>query len=290
VDFDDISHWARGQGLEALLIALGAVLLARVTRFTANRLVERSTDRDERSDENLVVSSEATKYRGALVQGVAWAAVFLIYFIAVMLILVRLNVPITTLVAPATLIGAAIGFGSQRLVQDVLSGFFLISERQYGFGDVVRIAPPGSAVGVSGTVEELTLRTTRMRTEDGELVIIANGEVRQVTNRSKEWARIVLDIPLALDADVPKATAILRKIGKEIWEDDEWTPLLLDAPTVMGIQSFGVGFLKLRFVARTLPGKQWEVGRELRNRIADAFRESDIAAPLPGVVATQAVP
>lgn len=109
----------------------------------------------------------------------------------------RLNVPITTLVAPATLIGAAIGFGAQRLVQDVLSGFFLLSERQFGYGDVVRVAPPGETVGISGAVEELTLRTTKLRTENGDLVIIPNGEVRQVTNRSKDWARIVLDIPLA---------------------------------------------------------------------------------------------
>jgi small conductance mechanosensitive channel len=100
----------------------------------------------------------------------------------------------------------------------------------------------------------------------------------------------VLDIPLALDADVPGATDILRQISEDIWADDQWSPLLLDAPTVMGIQSFGVGFLQLRFVARTLPGKQWEVGRELRGRIADAFRTAGIAAPLPGVVASAAGP
>jgi small conductance mechanosensitive channel len=169
-------------------------------------------------------------------------------------------------------------------VQDILSGLFLLSERQFGYGDVVRIAPPGATVGISGTVEALTLRTTKLRTENGELVIIPNGEVRQVTNRSKDWARIVLDIPLALDADVPAATKILRRIGDDVWEDSTWTPMLLDAPTVMGIERFGVGFLHLRFVARTLPGKQFELGRELRGRIAEAFREAGVAAPQPTLV------
>jgi small conductance mechanosensitive channel len=279
VQFDDLSHWARGSGLEIVLIVLGAVLAARFVRWAAGRLIERATRVPPHDSEDALVASEASKHRGALVQGLSWAVVALVYFVAVALVLDRLNVPITTLVAPATLIGAAIGFGSQRLVQDLLSGFFLLSERQYGFGDVVRIAAPGSTVGISGTVEELTLRTTTLRTENGEVVVIPNGEVRQVTNRSRDWARVVLDIPLSLDDDIADATDILRRIGQEMWEDDRWTPMLLDSPTVMGVQRFGLGFLELRFVARTLPGRQWEVGRELRGRIAEAFREAGIAAP-----------
>lgn len=264
-------------------MALGAALVARFVRWMAGRLVERATVVEERDTEDALVASEASKHRGALVQGLAWAAVAFVYFVAVLLVLDRMNVPLTTLVAPATLIGAALGFGSQRLVQDVLSGFFLLAERQYGYGDIVRIAAPGATTGISGTVEELTLRTTRLRTEDGEVVIIPNGEVRQVINRSKDWARIVLDIPLALDADVAKATELLQRIGEAVWQDSRWTPMLLDSPSVMGIQRFGLGFLHLRFVARTLPGKQWEVGRELRGRIAEAFREAGIAAPQPAV-------
>jgi small conductance mechanosensitive channel len=271
-----------------VLVVLGAVLAARFVRWSADRLVDRATRVDLPAGEDVVVASEASKYRGALIQGVSWAAVAVVYFVAVVLILDRMGVPIATLVAPATLIGAAIGFGSQRIVQDLLSGFFLLSERQYGYGDVVRIAPPGVAAGISGTVEELTLRTTKLRTVNGEVVVIPNGEVRQVTNRSKDWARIVVDIPLALDADVAKATTLLRGIGEDVWGDSRWTPMLLDAPTVMGVQRFGVGFLELRFVARTLPGKQWDVGRELRGRIAEAFREAGIAAPHAAVVADPA--
>ena len=284
---DDLSRWARGDGLEALLLVLGVLLLARFVRWAADRLIERSKRIDERRGEGSLVASEDSKHRGALVQVLTWTALSVLYFVAFILVLERLNVPVTSLVAPAAVLGAALGFGSQRLVQDILSGIFLFAERQYGFGDVVRIAPVGATVGITGTVEEITLRTTRLRTMDGELVIIPNGEVRQVTNLSKDWARAVLDIPLATDADVAAATEILQAIGEQIWDEEEWSVLLLDAPSVMGVEKIAIGYLQLRFVARTLPGKQWEISRELRRRIADAFREAGIATPTPTIAAAQ---
>jgi moderate conductance mechanosensitive channel len=125
----------------------------------------------------------------------------------------------------------------------------------------------------------VTLRTTKLRAEGGELIVVPNGEIRQVTNLSKDWARAVLDIPLSVDSDVPKATEILRRIGDEIMEDETWSRLLLDPPSVMGIERFGVGFLQLRFVARTLPGRQWDVARELRGRISLAFQREGVAVP-----------
>lgn len=283
--FDDLSRWARGHGLEAVLIALGASLAARFVRWGADRLIERARGMDERAETGSLVASEASKHRGALVQVLAWSTLSILYFVAGILVLERLNVPVTSLVAPAAVLGAALGFGSQRLVQDILSGVFLFAERQYGFGDVIRIAPVGATSGILGTVEEITLRTTKLRTVNGELVIVPNGEIRQVTNLSKDWARAVLDIPLASDADVPQASEILCEIGEAIWAEADWTPLLLDAPNVMGIENLGVGYLQLRFVARVLPGKQWEVSRELRGRIAQAFREAGIASPPPVVAA-----
>jgi small conductance mechanosensitive channel len=278
VTFDDLERWARGHGLEAVLIATGALLLGRLVRWAANRLVARSEHRDARDHDAGLVPSEAAKHEAALVQVVAWSLIGMTYFVAALLVLDRLNVPLSSLVAPATVAGVALGFGAQRMAQDMISGFFIFTERQYGYGDVLRIAPPGETAGITGTVEEVTLRTTKLRTVNGELIIIPNGEIRQVINLSKDWARVVLDIPLAADANVPKAAEILRRIGEEIAGEEEWAPLLLDAPSVMGIEKFGVGFLQVRFVARTLPGKQWEVGRELRGRIAEAFRQSDIVA------------
>ena len=273
---DDVSRWVRGDGLEVVLIVVGSVLLARLLRWVINRTVSLVDRREEAADD--FSASENRKHERAVAQVLGWCGVALVYFVAFILVLQRLNVPITSLVAPATLVGAALGFGAQRLVQDLLSGFFIFAERQYGFGDIVRISQPGEVTGIAGTVEEVTLRTTKLRTEGGELIVLPNGEIRQVTNLSKDWARVVLDIPLAVDTDVRRATDVLRRISEEIMEDEAWAPVLLDPPSVMGIERFAVGFLQLRFVARTLPGRQWDVARELRGRISLAFQEAGVPA------------
>jgi small-conductance mechanosensitive channel len=275
----DLSDWASQEGLEILLLVIGSVLLTRLIRWAIDRMVSAVERRDESGAADALSISEARKHERALAQVIGWGCVVLVYLITVVMVIQRLNVPVTSLVAPATLLGAALGFGAQRLVQDLLSGFFIFAERQYGYGDIIRIAQPGEVTGISGAVEEVTLRTTKLRTEGGELIVIPNGEIRQVTNLSKDWARAVLDIPLAVDSDIPKATDILHRIGEEIMEDEAWSPLLLDPPSVMGIERFGVGFLQLRFVARTLPGRQWDVARELRGRITSAFQQAGVASP-----------
>ena len=192
----------------------------------------------------------------------------------------RLGVPMSGLVAPAAVAGVALGFGAQRLVQDVLSGFFVITERQYGYGDVVRLSVVGIGAPVQGTVEDVTLRVTQLRTVNGEVVITPNGQIVQATNLSRDWARAVIDVPVPSSADVSTVTAILQDVGTAAYADDELRPLLLDAPTVMGVESIEVGTLNIRIVARTLPGKQFQVGRMMRARIADALRiEGIIVAP-----------
>ena len=178
--------------------------------------------------------------------------------------------------APAAVLGVALGFGAQRLVQDVLAGFFVITEQHYGYGDVVRLSIPGTGTPVQGTVEDVTLRVTQLRTVNGEVVITPNGQIVQATNLSRDWARAVIDVPVPSTAEVSTVTAILQDVGTEAYADEELRPLLLDAPTVMGVESIEVETLNIRIVARTLPGKQFEVGRMLRARIAEALRTAGI--------------
>src|SRR5659263_400113 len=168
------------------------------------------------------------------------------------------------LVAPATVVGVALGFGAQRIVQDILAGFFTIAERQYGFGDVIRISAVGVATAATGTVEDVTLRITRLRSVDGEVIIVPNGQVAQVTNLSRDWARAVIDVPIPATVDVGRATEILHQVGIDAYADPELRPLLLDPPTVMGVESIEVDEFRIRVVARCLPGKQFDVGRDLR--------------------------
>ena len=176
------------------------------------------------------------------------------------------------------MIGAALGFGAQQVVRDYLAGLFIIAERQYGFGDVVHVSAIGFVEGATGTIEEVALRVTRLRTPDGEVVVIPNGQIVQVTNLSRDWARAVVDVPLPADVDVVRASELLRQTGEAAFQDEQLRPLLLDAPTVMGVESFDVDQVNLRMVARTLPGKQFEIGRELRTRVAVAFQREGIGA------------
>jgi small-conductance mechanosensitive channel len=270
----DLTGWLRTSGLEIVLFVLGSVLLNRLIRWLGERITGR-IDAGSTSGEGLV-RSEASKHRHVLAQVTMWVAVVLNYCVAAVLILQRLNVPISGLVAPAAAVGVAVGFGAQRLVQDVLAGLFIIAERQYGFGDLIRISQIGSEDGVSGTVEEVTLRVTRLRTLNGEVVIVGNGQIMQVTNMSREWARAVVDVPIPNTADVNTVRETLRQIVAEAAQDDRLGPLLLDPPAVLGVESMDLDTLHIRIVARTLPGKQFEVGRELRSRVAVALRSDGI--------------
>jgi len=275
----DVETWLRGSGLEILLIVVGAILVARAVRWVGETTTGRIDANAQESD--ALVRSEAAKHRHALTQVVSWTLVVLIYLVAAVMVVQRMGVPLGGLVAPAAVAGVALGFGAQRLVQDVLSGFFVITEQQYGYGDVVRLSVPGTGAPVQGTVEDVTLRVTQLRTVNGEVVITPNGQIVQATNLSRDWARAVIDVPVPSTAEVSTVTAILQDVGTAAYADDELRPLLLDAPTVMGVESIEVDTLNIRIVARTLPGKQFDVGRMLRARIADALRrEGIIVAPM----------
>jgi moderate conductance mechanosensitive channel len=275
----DVSLWARSSGLEILLILTGAMLLTRFASWLGGKITTRIDDNAQESD--ALVRSEAAKHRHALVQVITWTALVIIYCIATVLIVARLGVPISSLVAPATVAGVALGFGAQRIVQDILAGFFVITERQYGFGDVIRLTIPGTGEPIQGTVVDVSLRVTQMRTANGEVVITPNGQIVQATNLSRDWARAVVDVPVPSTADIGRVTAILQHVGIEAYADEELRPLLLDEPSVMGVESIEVDQLNIRVVARTLPGKQFDVGRRLRTLIAEALRkEGIVVAPM----------
>jgi moderate conductance mechanosensitive channel len=271
-----ISVWARGSGLEIVLLVVGTVLLTRLVSWLGERITKR-IDANARETDALV-RSEAAKHRHALAQVITWATLVVIYCATGIAVAQRLGIPLTSLVAPAAVAAVALGFGAQRIVQDILAGFFIITERQYGFGDLVHLGVPSMSSQI-GTVEDVTLRVTTVRTADGEVVITPNGQINQVTNLSRGWARAVLDVPVPASVDVNKVSELLRRIGEEAYEEPELSQLLLDPPAVMGVQSIDVTQFQVRVVARTLPGKQFDVGRALRARIAAALLREGINLP-----------
>ncbi len=274
----DFPVWLRANGLEILLIVVGAILLTRfATWFKA--IVNQHIDASDLESDALV-RSEAAKHRHALADVLTWTALVIMYCVSVVQIVQRLGVPTSSLAVPAAVVGVALGFGAQRLVQDLLAGFFIIAERQYGFGDLISMAGPWVPEGVIGTVEDVTLRVTKVRTANGEVIFTPNGQITQLTNLSRDWARVVIDVPVPVGADIGHVGEILRQVGREAYADDELHPQLLDPPAVMGVQSIEVDQVHVRIVARTLPGRQFLVGLALRGRIAAALRREGIHVPI----------
>jgi small conductance mechanosensitive channel len=273
----DVSQWTRGSGLEIILMLTGAILLTRFATWLGGRITAR-IDANARETDALV-RSEASKHRHAMASVITWVALVVIYCATAAAILARLGIPVTSLVAPAAVVAVALGFGAQRIVQDLLAGFFIITERQYGFGDLIQLSVPGLPDPAVGTVEDVNLRVTTVRTIDGEVVITPNGQITQVTNLSRDWARAVVDVPVPVTVDVNRVSDLLRTIGEEAYKEMDLRNLLLDPPAVMGVQSLDVDHFQVRLVARTLPGKQFDVARMLRIRIAAGLRQAGINLP-----------
>lgn len=259
------------------LIQIGVVLLFiflayRVTRMVLNRIIARDIEEDDPIVRRL--RQQRIQTVTALVGNVV-LVVFVI--IGTITTLDTVGIPIAPILASVGVLGLAVSFGAQSLVKDVISGTFMLLEGQFGIGDVVRVGD------VSGAVERITLRTTTLRDLYGAVHIMPNGEITRVTNLTKAWSKNVLDIGVAYKEDVDRVIEVLRDEGARFAEDENWGQLLLDPPEVLGIDSFGDSAVVIRMVSRTLPLKQWEVGRELRRRIKKRFDAEGIEIPYPHV-------
>jgi moderate conductance mechanosensitive channel len=255
----EFGHWLATKGLHVVLVLLAAIFATRLLRRIAAKISSRLAGSADEA-----VQSESVKHGQAVASVISSVAIAVLYVVVSIDVLDAFGLPVGSLVAPAAVLGAALGFGAQRIVQDLLSGFFIITEKQYGFGDLVQLTITGSSDDDRGTVEDATLRVTKLRTSDGEVYTVPNGQIVKSLNLSKDWARAVVDVPVPATADITKVTDVLRDVSAIAMEDDTLPDLLLDQPAVMGVESIGVDEIKVRMVARTLPGKQFEVGRRLR--------------------------
>ena len=183
---------------------------------------------------------------------------------------VSLGLPITPLLASASVIGVALGLGAQGLVRDIVSGMFMIAEDQYGVGDVVDV---GSA---TGTVESIGVRITRLRDVNGTVWYVRNGEIMRVGNQSQGWARAVLDVNVGLGEDIDHAEEVLLRTAQDLKNDERLGQHVLEEPEVWGVESLSTDGVLMRVVVKTQPLQQWVVARELRRRIKDQFDEEGI--------------
>ncbi|MFT4042878.1 MAG: mechanosensitive ion channel family protein [Gordonia sp. (in: high G+C Gram-positive bacteria)] len=280
--------WLATSGLEIFIWILGAILVIRFIRWSADKYAARLASQFDNSD--LIVQTEDAKHRRALVDVVAWSLIVAVGVVVIIRILVVLGVPISGLTGPGAVVGAALGFGAQRVVQDILAGFFVVAEKQYGYGDVVSLTVTANGIA-EGTVEDVTLRITRLRTTEGEVITVPNGQIIKASNLSKDWARAVVDVPIPADADISVAHDVLADVGHAFYDDPQWHDILLDAPSPLGVTSLELDSATVRIVTRTLPGKQFEVSRALRVKIVQALAHAGITvAPGRDVEAVGGLP
>jgi small-conductance mechanosensitive channel len=214
----------------------------------------------------------------------ASVASFGIWTLAGLMALGTLGLKLGPLIAGAGIVGVAVGFGSQNLVRDFISGMFMLMEDQYGVGDVVDAGP------ATGTVEGVGLRTTRLRDVNGTLWHIPNGEIRRVGNRSQGWARALVDVEVAYSTDLDEATGTIERVAHELWTDERWAPKILEEPEVWGVEELGPDGIRVRLVAKTRPLEQWNVARELRARLKVGFDRAGIEVSAQKVLTASTAP
>ncbi len=285
----DISHNAKAADLTKVFFAGPAQVVARIMfvlliavllRIAARRVIGRITARaSERAASRADSVGERRNPRAnALGSVLSNAASVTIFGIAIVIILGDLGLNLAPILASAGVLGVAIGFGAQNVVQDFLAGIFMLLEDQYGVGDVVAVG------NVTGTVEGVSLRITRLRDVNGVLWHIRNGTISQSGNESQGWARAVVDFPVAYDRDIPRVRRILTATAADMWQEPDWHGVILEAPEVWGVQELSTDQIVVRLAARTAPQRQWEVARELRERLKSALDTAgrDDQAPRSG--------
>jgi len=252
-----------------LLVLIGAKIAVRLGRFLAKSLF------DAKKNKTLKMDDKKANTLSSIVRNFVK---YVVYFVAGIIILEELGVRTSSVLATAGIGGLAVGFGAQNLVKDVISGFFILFEDQYAVGDFVTIGD------VTGTVEEIGLRITKIRGFKGELNIIPNGQVSKVTNFTRGNMVAIVDVSVAYEADVDRAIEIMKKASAEYSAQNAD---VVEEPQVMGVVELGNSGVVLRLSAKTLPMKQWGVERELRKKIKQAFEENGIEIPYPRMVVIQ---
>lgn len=291
----DLTHvgWL-ADGAEVFIAKPAKILLiivvALVVRSLTNRLVRRMTrvGADGRTPSLLrplkeraglgglfegALVSERRRQRAETVGAILRSVVsFAILSLASVLVLGELGIDLAPIIASAGIVGVALAFGAQNLVKDFLSGVFMILEDQYGVGDVIDVGP------VSGTVEDVGLRTTRLRDVQGTVWYVRNGEIARVGNQSQGFGQVVLDLPFPTTTDLDRASAVMKDVADEMWRDEEWTELIIEEPQMLGVEQLTADSAQLRLIVRTRAGEQWRVGRELRLRVQERLSKEGIVS------------
>jgi len=274
VDLRRLADWAFGPGLRVLLIIALAYVFVRATSLVVGRFEH---ELNALTGLDALERAKRARTLGGLLTNVVTVTVSAI---AVLMVLQQFDVDITPVLTGAGILGLAVGFGAQTLVRDVISGFFLILDNQVRVGDVAAIN------GTGGLVEAINLRTIVLRDLEGTVHVFPNGSIQTLANRSKEFSHYVVDLGISYREDPDRVAGVLREVGAELQNDPQFAPSILEPLEILGVDAFADSAIVLKFRIKTVPLKQWEVGRELRKRIFHRFQQEGIEIPFPQRVIT----
>ena len=274
-----LERWFDESGWTVITILVVAIVVTIVTRLLVRRF-RRKLEGSPSLTQELNLQRAAT-----ITHAMSTAVVVLIWTIAFLLVLGTLNVNLAPFLASAGVAGVALGFGAQSVVRDTLSGFFILLENQFGVGDVIDVQTTASPVG--GKVESLTLRVTTLRAFDGTLHVVPNGNIQVVSNKSRGWARAIVDVRVAYGEDVDAVRVILEELFEEIRQDPVLADWIMEGPSILGVESLADYALVVRLVADVRPSKRWDAERRLRERITRRLTERGVRVPLPPTMATR---
>ena len=267
------------------LVIIVAVALG--LHFASRRLVRffviRATKHDGREPQ-----ADRKKRQNTLIGIFTAAAAVIIWAGAFAAILQQFDVDFAQLAAGAGFLGLIIGIGAQSTIRDVLAGIFILTENQYRVGDIVTLNGGGVNTPTSGTVEEITLRITKLRDLDGTLNTIRNGEASIITNRTYKYSSVVIDVGVDYSSDIDLVEKTMNKVGNQMLEDDEFKSAIKDPINFLRVDAFNDSAIMVRALGQTQPAKQWEVAGEYRRRLIKAFREAGIKVAFNQIVVHKA--
>ncbi len=255
-------------GVRVIGIWVLAWLAYRVVRIAAGRIEAAVDDGD---DAVTTLRERRGKTISQLLRSVGRVAILVV----ALLLTFNVFINIGPILAGAGILGLAVSFGSQSLVKDVISGFFILFENQFAIGDVVE------AGGKSGVVEKMTMRVVVLRDLQGTMHVVPTSEIKVVSNMTRGWSRAVVDVGVAYDEDVDRALAIVRDEAAQFSTDPSWTPQLDGPVEVPGIEALGDSAVVIRSLIKTQPGSQWNAAREYRRRLKLRFDRESIEIPFP---------
>jgi small-conductance mechanosensitive channel len=259
--------------LEKHLLSGALIITVAILGLIAAQFVRKRLLRALRSREHL--SHERQQQALTLVEVIGWGIAVVIVGAAILMLLSDFDINITPLLASAGVAGLALSLGAQTLIKDLIGGFFVLIENQYAVGDTIQVG------SLSGQVEHLTLRTTTIRGADGQLHTIPNGEVRIVSNLSREWSLADVDVGVAYEEDLDRVLSVLGDAVMSFALDPAFAPDLLEAPQVQGPMDLGDWAVTVRLMVKTQPGKQWRIARELRKFVLAVCEQQGISLPYP---------